>query len=52
MGGARNASVLFMCEIVLGTRSLLIQEVFVRIGLKTPWAQELGELVEINGRDI
>jgi hypothetical protein len=52
VGRTRNAPVLFVCEIVLGTRSLLIQEVLVRIGLKTPWAKELGELIEINRRDV
>ena len=52
VGRTRNAPVLFMCEIVLGTRSLLIQEILIRIGLKTPWAKELGELIEINRRDV
>lgn len=52
MGRTRNASVLFVCEIMLSTRSLLVQEVLIRIGLKTPWAKQLGELVEINGRDV
>jgi hypothetical protein len=39
MGRTGNASVLFVCEVVLTTRSLLIQEVLVRIGLKTSWAK-------------